>query len=63
MTADKNSNHNISENINQLVMQLSGDGITPSRERQPLPDLPQSLVEWLTRFNQGYLALVGKISF
>ncbi len=36
---------------------LLSDGITPSQE-QTLPDrLPKSLIEWLARINQRYLAL------
>jgi hypothetical protein len=59
--------HNVSLNPDPQVNQVSGDGITPSQEQQPLPDrLPQSLLEWLARtlapaasagVNRRYLAL------
>lgn len=36
----------------------SVDDITPSQEKQTLPErLPQSLIEWLARINRRYLAL------
>jgi hypothetical protein len=36
----------------------SGDDITHLQEQQTLPDrLPKSLIEWLARINQRYLAL------
>ncbi|HVP22008.1 MAG TPA: hypothetical protein VMS73_09135 [Anaerolineaceae bacterium] len=37
---------------------VSGDDITHPQEQQNLPDrLPKSLIEWLARINQRYLAL------
>jgi hypothetical protein len=37
---------------------VSGDDITHLQEQQTLPDrLPKSLVEWLARINQRYMAL------
>lgn len=37
---------------------ISGDDITHPQGQQTLPDrLPKSLIEWLARINQRYLAL------
>ena len=56
--ADKSVSQNPSENPDPQEKRVSGDDITPSQEQQSLPDrLPQSLIEWLARINQRYLAL------
>lgn len=62
--ADVNASQNFSEYHDPQEKPDSGDDTSLSQERQPLLDrLPQSLIEWLALFNQGYLVLAGKISF
>jgi hypothetical protein len=56
--ADRSVSQNFSVNPDAQVKRVSGDDITHSQEQQILPDrLPQSLIEWLARINQRYLAL------
>lgn len=56
--SDENGSQNLSENPDPQVNLVSGDDITHPQEQQILPDrLPQSLIEWLARINQRYLAL------
>jgi hypothetical protein len=51
-------NQNHSQNPDPQSKGISGDDITHSQEQQTLPDrLPKSLIEWLARINQRYLAL------
>ena len=54
----KHLRQNLSQNPDPQSKGVSGDDITPTQEQQTLPDrLPQSLIEWLVRINQRYLAL------
>ncbi len=56
--AQKNLNQNPSQNLDLQGTGVSGDDITHPQEQLILPDrLPKSLVEWLARINQRYLAL------
>jgi len=49
---------NFSNNPDPQEKQVSRDDITYLQEQQTLPfRLPQSLVDWLARINQRYLAL------
>ena len=57
--ADESVSRTFSENPYPQQKPVSGDDITPSQEQQSLPDkFPQSLIEWLVRINQRYLARV-----
>ncbi len=50
--------HNSAQNPDPQKDDLLGDDITHPQEQQILPDrLPKSLIEWLARINQRYLAL------
>ncbi|HVP22005.1 MAG TPA: hypothetical protein VMS73_09120 [Anaerolineaceae bacterium] len=50
--------HNPTQNPDPQKDGSLGDDITYPQEQQTLPDrLPQSLIEWLARINQRYLAL------
>ncbi len=50
--------HNTPQNPDPQKDGASGDDITHPQEQQTLPDrLPKSLIEWLARINQRYLAL------
>ena len=50
--------HNSPQNPDPQNDGLPGDDITHPQEQQTLPDkLPKSLIEWLARINQRYLAL------
>ncbi|PWB50504.1 MAG: hypothetical protein C3F13_16260 [Anaerolineales bacterium] len=56
--ADESVSKNIPQNHDPQKDGLLGDDITTFKEQQTLPDkLPQSLIEWLARINQRYLAL------
>ena len=56
--ADKHASQNFSKNPDPQKDGVSGDDITHPQEQQTLPDkLPKSLIEWLARINQRYLAL------
>jgi hypothetical protein len=56
--ADESVSQYFSKNPDPKEKRVSEGDITPSQEQQPLPDsLPQSLIEWLARINQGYLAI------
>ena len=49
---------NLSQNPDLQKDGLLGDDITHPQEQQTLPDrLPKSLIEWLARINQRYMAL------
>jgi hypothetical protein len=50
--------HNSPQNPDPQKDGKSGNDITHPQEQQTLPDgLPKSLIEWLARINQRYLAL------
>jgi hypothetical protein len=50
--------HNSPQNPDPQKDGVSGDDITNPQEQQTVPDgLPKSLIEWLARINQRYLAL------
>ena len=55
---NKHLGQNHSQNPDPQENGVSGDDITHPQEQPTLPDhLPQSLIEWLARINQRYLAL------
>ncbi|MDD5369332.1 MAG: hypothetical protein PHQ40_09615 [Anaerolineaceae bacterium] len=50
--------HNPTQNPDPQKDGVSGNDITHPQEQQTLQDgLPKSLIEWLARINQRYLAL------
>ena len=50
--------HNKPQNPDPQNDGVSGNDINHPQEQQTLPDrLPKSLIEWLARINQRYLAL------
>ena len=56
--AQTSFSHNASSNPDPQKDGGSGDDITHPQEQQTLPDrLPKSLIEWLARINQRYMAL------
>ncbi len=56
--AQTSLSHNSPQNPDPQKDGGSGDDITHLQEQQTLPErLPKSLIEWLARINQRYLAL------
>jgi hypothetical protein len=57
MMADEDVSQTFSEKPDPQEKRVSGDDINPSQEQQViLARPPKSLVDWLARLNQRYLA-------